>query len=173
MRLLRRSGWAIETGGQTAFILCGQSSRCIGAVPPCAHARARPLIELHHPCCCPAAFHTWLPSAARTRLRTTETENAGRIVYMMSKTRAGVWRHTKPRTRARMWRQTRTRHSRSSSSSPKQQGRERGPSRPGCGGTAASTSCPCPTGPDGGGCGEFGGGGDIYRCVGRVGYVWQ
>ena len=76
MRLLRRWGYcALKTGGQSAFILCGQSSRCIGVVPPCAHARARPLTELH-PRCCPAAFHTWLPSATRTRLRTTVTENA-------------------------------------------------------------------------------------------------
>ena len=37
---------------------------------------------------------------------------------------------------------------------------ERGPSWPGYGGIAASTSCPCPTGLGGDWCGVFGGGGD-------------
>ena len=46
-------------------------------------------------------------------------------------------------------------------SSAPQYSRERGPSRPGGGGTAASTSCPCPTGLGGDGCRAFGGGGDI------------
>ena len=78
MRLLRRSGCALKTVGQTTFILCRKSSRCIGVVPPCAHAVARPLTE-HHPCCCPAAFHTWLPSAARTRLRTSVAKNARHV----------------------------------------------------------------------------------------------
>ena len=67
----------------------------------------------------------------------------------MSKTRAGVWRHTQPKTRARMCMGDKREEGTAGAAvvvEAHNSTAERGPSRPSYGGAAASTSCPCPTG---------------------------
>ena len=84
---------------------------------------------------------------------------------MMSKTtRAGGWWHTQPKTRARMCMATNAKENTAAAAAvvvAHHSTAERGPSRPGYGGTAASTSCPYPTGLGGDWCRAFGRGGDI------------
>ena len=72
----------------------------------------------------------------------------------VSKKMAGVWRHTQPR--ARMYGDKREEGKEVVAVvAHHKHGRERGPSPPGCGGTAASNSCPCPTRLGGDGCRAF------------------
>ena len=58
-----RSGCVLQTGdtGGVRFVWATLEMHWSTVVLPYAHARARPLTELH-PCCYTAAFHTWLPS---------------------------------------------------------------------------------------------------------------
>ena len=96
------------------------------------------------------AFHTWLPSAARTRLRTIVTENARHIDYMSydEQNKGGrVATHTTKDKSTDVFGDKREEDTAVAAVVvvAHYSTAERRPSRRICSGAAASTSCPCPT----------------------------